>query len=117
MNDWTVVPSKIFDLYSDSAYSLINSLLWGQERVLNITKTLVSQIEANQAEGKKFVDDFADKARRTQSLYQEIWQEGVKATTSNLNTFRVASDAAVVELDRKIGSINEKLAATSSKKS
>lgn len=111
MNDWTLVSNKMIDLYSDTYYGMVNSLLWGQEKALNMTKTLVAQVEANQAEGKKFVDEFTERAKKTQTLFQEVWQEGVKATTNNMNAFRVASDAAVVELDRKIESINEKLSA------
>ncbi len=116
MNDWTVVSNKMFDLYTDAYYSVVNSVLWGQERMLNMTKTFVSQLESTQAEGKKFVEDFNERAKKSQTLFQEMWQEGVKTTTANVNAFRVASDAAVVELDRKIESINEKLAAVPSKK-
>ncbi len=116
MNDWTTLTNKVVDLYTDSYYSLVNTVLWGQERFLNMNKSLISQVESNQAEGKKFVQDYTERARRAQAIFQEVWQEGVKTTTTNFNAFRVASDAAVVELDRKIESINEKLSTAAPKK-
>jgi polyhydroxyalkanoate synthesis regulator phasin len=116
MNDLFNMSNKMFDLAYDYYYSVVNSVLWSQERMLGMTKTMVAQVEASQNEGKKLVSDFTDQAKKTQALFQEVWQEGVKSATSNINAFRVASDAAVVELDRKIDVINEKLATTAPKK-
>lgn len=115
MNDWTNTSNKLFELYTDTYYSLVNSLLWGQERMLQLNKTLVAQFEANQTEGKKFVDEYAERARRAQSIFQEVVEETVKATSTNLNTLRVASDASVTELNQKVEAINEKLATNSKK--
>jgi polyhydroxyalkanoate synthesis regulator phasin len=115
MNDWTTTTNKIFELYTDTYYSLVNSLLWGQERMLQLNKTVVAQFEASQTEGKKFVDEYAERARRAQSIFQEAVEETVKATTTNLNTMRVASDASVVELNQKVEAISEKLATNGKK--
>jgi polyhydroxyalkanoate synthesis regulator phasin len=115
MNDWITTTNKLMDLANEYYYGAVNSILWGTEKSLALTKSIVAQVEANQHEGKKLLEDYTDRARRTQGIIQEVWQEGVKSTTTNMNALRVASDAAVVELDRKIESINEKLTSTGKK--
>jgi len=109
MNDWTTTSNKLFELYTDTYYSLVNNLIWGQERMLQFNKTLVAQIEASQTEGKKFVDEYAQQARRAQSIFQEVVEETTKATATNLNTMREASDASVAELNQNVAVFNEKL--------
>ena len=67
MNDLFNMSNKMFDLAYDYYYSVVNSVLWSQERMLGMTKTMVAQVEASQNEGKKLVSDFTDQAKKTQA--------------------------------------------------
>lgn len=115
MNDWMSLSNKWLELANDNYNTFIKSVVWGQERMLDLTKLIVSHLETSQTQSKKLVEDFTNQAKTTQTLFQDSVQEGVKNTSKSFNTVRFASDASVEELDRKIEAINEKLVANAKK--
>ncbi len=115
MNDWMNISNKWLELANDNYNTFIKSVVWGQERMLDLTKTIVSHLEASQVQSKKLVEDFTNQAKTTQTLFQDSIQEGVKSTSKSFNNVRFASDASIEELDRKIEEINGKLLANAKK--
>jgi polyhydroxyalkanoate synthesis regulator phasin len=115
MNDWMNISNKWLELANDNYNTFVKSVVWGQERALDLTKTVIAHLETSQVQSKKLVEDFTNQAKITQSLFQDSIQEGVKTTNKSFNNVRFASDASVEQLDRKIQEINEKLVANAKK--
>ena len=109
--NFTQTPNRLFDLVSDSYSTLLNTWLWSTQRALEFNKVIVAQIEANQVEGRKYVEELNSKARQGLQIMQEVWQEGAKTYNTNLNTWRTASESSVADLNKKFEQLQQRFEA------
>ena len=103
MNEnWTETYNKMFELANSTYTTWLNAVMWGTERALEFNKTLIAQYEANQFEGRKYVQDLSDKARQSVQLAQEALNESVKSYTTSISNMRAATETSVNDVNRKL---------------
>ena len=103
------VSNKWFELANDTYRTYVKSLVWGQERALELSKVMVGQADAYQAQGKGLVEEYAGQLQRTQQLFQTIWQEGLKNNMELVNQYRVATNANLADLNSRLDTLQTKL--------
>lgn len=94
-------PYKVLDLANDTYNSMINVWMWGAQRLLEFNKVMVSQLEISQKESRKYVDDMNGKLRQGMQMFQELYQEGYKNYSANLNNWKATTEAAAADLNQK----------------
>ena len=110
--DAVEIGTRMTDLAADTYTTWVNSLMWWQQRSLDLTKTYAAQTQTLRSESRGIVEDYNTKFVRGQQLWQEAWQEGVKSYMSNLDYLRYASDSTVSDLNRRIDQLQATLNST-----
>jgi polyhydroxyalkanoate synthesis regulator phasin len=111
--------NKWFELATDAYRTYIKSLVWSQERVLEVTKTLAGQADKYQDQSKGLVDEYANQVQRAQELTKSTWQQMLKNTTEVVNQYRATTNANIAEVNERVGEFQKQVesAAKPSKKS
>jgi len=105
----TDVTNKLFELANDTYRTYVKSLVWSQERALELTKVLVGQADSFQTQGKGLVEEYANQIQRSQQLFQTIWQETVKTNTELVNQYRVVTNENLNDLNSRLDTLQTKL--------
>jgi len=113
MNEnWLETPNKLFELLNETYTSVLNTWLWSTQRALEFNKLLVAQLEANQVEGRKYIDEITQKTRQGLQIIQEVWQDNMKSYSTNVSAWRAASEASVSELNRRVEQMQQRFEAS-----
>ncbi len=100
--------NKLFDLWSESYNTMLNGMLWGTQRMLELNKAVVGQLEVSQIEGRKYVEDLNAKTREGLQVVQEMWQDSLKTYNTNVSSWRNATESSVMDLNRKVEQMQQR---------
>jgi len=103
------VTNKWFELATDAYRTYIKSLVWSQERVLEVTKTLAGQADKYQDQSKGLVDEYTNQVQRAQELTQSTWQQLAKNTTEVVNQYRAATNANIAEMNERVNEMQTRV--------
>jgi hypothetical protein len=93
---WTF---KLWDLWNESYLSAYQTAIWGQERLIDLNKSMLNQLESEQSKTEKFFDQLSARNNRIQELYQEVIQDGVQLSLVGLNTVvQTTSETAITPI-------------------
>ena len=110
MNEtYTDMSNKWFELAQETYRTYTKSLLWGQERSLELTRTLIGQADATQNQGKGLVEEYANQFQRTTQLWQQTWQESTRASMDMVNQYRTATNANLAEMTERLDNLTPKV--------
>lgn len=96
------VTNKWFELATDAYRTYIKTLVWSQERVLEVTKTLAGQADKYQDQSKGLVDEYSSELQRAQELARTTWQQIMKTTTEVVNQYRATTNANLAEMNEQV---------------
>jgi len=114
MNEkYTEYASKWFELSNDTYRTYIKSLIWGQERALEVTRTLIGQSEKIQKEGKGLVQEFTREATTARKFWQGAWQETARNSVEVLNQYRAAANTGISEMNQDLDALQHRIEAAS----
>lgn len=102
------VTNKWFELATDAYRTYIKTLVWGQERVLEVTKTLAGQADKYQDQSKGLADEYASELQRAQELARTTWQQIMKNTTEVVSQYRAAANANLAEMNERVNDFQTK---------
>lgn len=108
---YTEMTNRWFDLANDTYRTYVKSLMWSQERAMEVTKLMMGQAERFQTEGRTLVQEYTDEAQRGQQILQNMWQEGVRNGTEAVNQFRETTSTNLTELNERMVNLQSKMEA------
>jgi polyhydroxyalkanoate synthesis regulator phasin len=107
--NFTDFSNQWFDLANDIYSTYIKSLVKGQERALELTKTLLDKADNAQADGKRLVEDYANQVQRAQQLLQSVIQGNIQSGTEILNQYRADANANLAEMNAKLEELQHRI--------
>ena len=108
--------NKWFELATDAYRTYIKTLVWSQERVLEVTKTLAGQADKYQEQSKGLVDEYTSQVQRVQELAQSTWQQMLKNTTEVVNQYRATTNANIAEMSDRVNELQTRVESAASNK-
>jgi len=103
------VSNKWFELANDTYRTYVKTLVWSQERALELTKTMVGQADSYQRQGKGLVEEYSEQLQRAQQLFQGTWEKMVNNSVEMMNQYRAATNASLTDLNSRLDSIQTKI--------
>jgi len=106
---YTEASNKWFELVNDAYHTYVKTLLWGQERVLELTKTASGQASEYQGQAKELTEEYKKEWERVQKLTQSAWQDLLKNTSEIVNQYRATTNANLADLNERINELQTKI--------
>jgi len=103
--------NKWFELANDTYQTYVKSVVWGQEQVLGLTKTIADQSKVYQVDTKGLTEEYKNQVEKVQQLTQTLWQDMLKNTTEVVNQYRVATNANLTDLNERIDELQNRIEA------
>ncbi len=113
MNDsLTELTNRWMQLSQETYRTYVKSLVWNQERALELTKTVIGQVDAYQAQGKGLVEEYTSQVQNGQQLWQEMFQDSLSNNTQMFNQFLQSTPANMTGIMERIDTLQPKVEVT-----
>lgn len=110
-NSYNNMTNKWFELATDAYRTYVKSLVWGQERALEATRTVLARTDKVQTEGQDLVQEYTEELRRTRTLLQEMWRDSVKATSDAVRQYRETTSENLEAVNERLDEIQSRVEA------
>ncbi len=98
-----------FELANDIYSTYVKNLIKGQERLLELSKSMVSQASNYQAEGKTLLEEYANQVQRAQQLMQQVVQQNMDSSMELINQYRTTANSTLADMNKRLDDLQVKL--------
>jgi hypothetical protein len=94
--------NQMVELLNETYKTYLKSLVWGQERALEMTKVMVNQAETFQAQGRGLVEEYGKQFRQGTEIVRDAFQQASRNSTEAMKDAQELAEKNLAEVSEKV---------------